>query len=198
MNRFNRFFVIISLLIVMAGSAIILVLLVNSPEPFIASLQAYLDSVLRVMTGTSQVKRQAFGLGLGLMLWLCLGGLLWLVLRKPITTILTVRDTTGQKVKVDADLVRHRLIFSLHRLADVQGVEPTVQAKRGKITVTLKTRVESSVSVAMKRRELEAMTQELLEEQMGLQAGRIEVSVEQAPAARANRVGSGANPAVRG
>lgn len=184
MNIFKRLVVIVVLLSALAGSAIILFLLVNSPETFIASLQAYLDSVLRVMTNTSQANRLAFGLGLGGIIWLCVGSLLWLMLRRPANSTLNVRDRANQKVAIDSGLVAQRLIFSLHRLADVQRVEPTIQAKRGKITVDLKMAVEPSVSIPMKTREIEAMTRELIEDQMGLQAAAINVLVEQGQVAK--------------
>jgi uncharacterized alkaline shock family protein YloU len=189
MNVFNRLLVIILLLIIMGGSAVGLFFLAEAPAVIINPLRLALNNLTDVMTASPHQNRVFFAVGLGGIIWLLCGFLLWLELRQSRRTTIRVTGIADDVVEVELNAVEERLSHHLKRLADVHEVAVSIEAKRNKVGLDLLLGVSPMVNIPMKTREVQALTREVIEEQMGVEVEYIHVSLSQiADATEGHRV----------
>ena len=178
MNIFNRLLVIILLLAAMGGSAIVLFFLVEAPETIISPSQVALSRLAGVMSTLPAQNRLFFAIGMGGIIWLMGGILLWLEFYKPQRR--TIRITgIDDLVEVEVQAIEERLSHHLQRLSDVDEVLVDVEARRNKVEVDLLLGVAPVVHIPMKTREVQSLTREVIEEQMGVEIENIRVSLRQ-------------------
>jgi hypothetical protein len=92
-----------------------------------------------------------------------------------------VRTSAGSAVELDTDSIARRLSWQLDQLAEVVSVVPSVKAKGTTVDVRLEVETAPDVDVPMKTDEVVAVAREIIEQDMGIKLGKLDVHVRYAP-----------------
>jgi hypothetical protein len=104
--------------------------------------------------------------------------LLFLELQRPATNRLRVQSVTEGQVEVTADAIIHRLQVAVLQVADVTKVTPrVVSASKGTVDLFIALETLPEVNVPKKTAEVIAVSKQVMEEQMGLKVGKVQVQV---------------------
>jgi len=118
---------------------------------------------------------------LGLALVLFFGGLfvaeIWTGRRRGVR----IRTAEGGTVELDTDSIARHLEWRLGQLAEVITVVPSVKSKGGSVDIRLEIETAPDVDVPMKTDEVVDVTRAIIEEDMGLRLGKLDVRVRYAP-----------------
>ena len=183
MNAFNRIVVIIFLLATMVISAIFLIV----PVPLLGVVIAFLEQLeqtLTGMTGPAQVLRVGGGLLLAFVIWVCCAALLWLEVRRPRAKTIKVQKVSGGEAMLTADSIADRLEYNIDQLADVIKVKSTISEGRKGVVVDLELETSPEIEVPMKTEEVQQLTQDIIENRMGLKLDTVRVVIQHTPYAK--------------
>ncbi len=92
----------------------------------------------------------------------------------------SMRTEHGQ-IRVTADSIARRLAWHLDQLADVVSVQPVVAPKGDTVNIKLSVETSPEIDVPMKTEEIMLVTREIIEQDMGLKLGKLEVNLRHAP-----------------
>jgi len=92
-----------------------------------------------------------------------------------------IRTAQGGSAELDPNSVSRRLSWRLDQLAEIVTVAPTVKAKGGAVDIKLEIETAPDVDVPMKTDEVVEVTREIIEEDMGLKLGKLDVRMRYAP-----------------
>ena len=92
-----------------------------------------------------------------------------------------IRTADGGMVELDTDSIARRLEWELDQLAEVITVVPNVKSKGGSVDIRLEIETAPDVDVPMKTDEVVDVTRAIIEEDMGLRLGKLDVRVRYAP-----------------
>jgi len=106
--------------------------------------------------------------------------MLYLELRRRKVSTVQVVTAEGSTAAVATDSVSQRLVHHIDRLADVVHVSPNVVGRGRTVHATLDLETTPDIDVPMKTDEVIAVAREVVEEQMGLQLGRVHVRIRHA------------------
>ncbi len=176
MNFINRLLVIVELLIAIALMPIVMASVIF----FRPSVAATLSNLGRNLTDGPNVSLiQAIGVGVALVVFVVSVLLLFLELARPHGRRLVVPQVTDGKVEVTEEAITQRLEQNIVQLADVVRVKPRVAAGKGNL-VNVFIELESSpqVNVPQKTQEVISVARQAMEQQMGLQVGKIQVQLD--------------------
>ena len=180
MNVFNKIIVIVLLLVLLALS----VLLALLPIETLRTLQSVSGRAVEWARSWQVNQPLLFALGraalavLGIVIVL---PLLWQQIKPRRPKAVRVITEGGSQAAVTTDAVARRLTWHLDQLADVVSVEPIVTGGRGGVNVTLRVKTRPEIDVPMKTDEIVSVTKEVVTERMGLQLGKVQVSIDHAP-----------------
>ena len=99
--------------------------------------------------------------------------------RKKKEPAVSMRTEHGQ-VRVTADSIAKRLAWHLDQLADVISVTPEVQPKGDTVNIKLEVETAPEIDVPMKTEEIMLVTREIIEQDMGLKLGKLNVNLRHA------------------
>lgn len=102
-------------------------------------------------------------------------------LRRKRPQVVKLRVASGGTAAVTAQSVGRRLAWHLDQLADVIEATPVVRTRGSTLDVDLNLRTPPEVDVPMMTEEVMAVTREVIQAQMGLQLGKVQVNIEHAP-----------------
>ncbi len=176
MNLMNRLLVIVQLLIAIALMPILVVVLILY-RPGIAD--AVNNLMGAIVGGPNAGLIQATCVGLAALIFIVAILMLFLELHRPATRRLSVQSVTEGQVELTSDAILHRLETALLQVPDVTHVQShVVSASKGKV-VNLLIELETSpeVNVPKKTQEVIATAKQVMEEQLGLQVGKVQVRV---------------------
>jgi hypothetical protein len=88
----------------------------------------------------------------------------------------TMRTDHGE-IRVTAESIAKRLAWHLDQLADVINVYPTVQPKGDTVNVMLDVETSPEIDLPMKTEEIMLVTREIIEQDMGLKLGKLNVNL---------------------
>ncbi len=190
MNFINRLLVVLQLLIAIVLMPILIALLLFARQPLV-------DGVTNLTRGlvngpnaalTSMICASLAGLVLVIALLI-----LYLELHRPAIRRLKVQEVTGGKVEVTVDAIAHRLEQAILQISDVTRVRPHVRAtKRGSVVdLFLEAETTPDVNVPQKTQEIISTSRQVMEEQMGLKVGKIEVRLDHSRKAQKQRTDGG-------
>jgi len=91
----------------------------------------------------------------------------------------TMRTDHGE-IRVTAESIAKRLAWHLDQLADVINVYPTVQPKGDTVNVMLDVETSPEIDLPMKTEEIMLVTREIIEQDMGLKLGKLNVNLRHA------------------
>ena len=92
-----------------------------------------------------------------------------------------IRTPEGGNVELDPGSVGRRLQWHLDQLAEVITVVPAVVARGGAVDIRLEIETAPDVDIAMKTDEVVEVTREVVEQDMGLRLGKLDVRLRCAP-----------------
>ncbi|HEX7594626.1 MAG TPA: alkaline shock response membrane anchor protein AmaP [Anaerolineae bacterium] len=179
MNLINRFLVIVELLIAIALAPILIVVLVFLRGSIVDTVDNFSRGLV---SGPNALVIQASCIGLVAFVFVVAILLLFLELQRPSIHRLHVQSVTEGQVEVTADAIMHRLEHAILQIADVTRVKPRVisASKGNSVDLAIELETSPEVNVPKKTQEVIAAAKQVLEEQMGLQVGKIQVQVNHA------------------
>ena len=92
-----------------------------------------------------------------------------------------IRMPDGGNVELDTDSVGRRLQWHLDQVAEVITVAPFVSARGGDVDIRLEIETGPEVDIPMKTDELVEVTRMVVEQDMGLRLGKLDVRLRCAP-----------------
>jgi hypothetical protein len=92
-----------------------------------------------------------------------------------------IRTSQGGSAELDTGSINRRLSWRLDQLAEIISVVPNVKAKGGAVDIRLEIETAPDVDVPMKTDEVVDVTRAIVEEDMGLKLGKLDVRMRYAP-----------------
>lgn len=92
-----------------------------------------------------------------------------------------VRTSAGSAVELDTASIGRRLSWQLDQLAEVVSVVPSVKARGNSVDIRLEVETAPDVDVPLKTDEVVDVTREIIEQDMGLKLGKLDVHMRYAP-----------------
>ena len=181
MNAFNRVLIILLILAIIVLTAVVVIAPKESTElgrQSFETLGAYTDYYQspqhwplftsgRIIVG-------------GAIVLLCLF-VLWLELRRPRKKTIRAHKMAGGEAHIAVDSIAQRLAYNIDQLPDVVKVSPRITGRTRGVDVDLILETTPDIDVPMKTEEVMQVTREVVEEQMGLKLGKVQVKIKHAP-----------------
>ncbi len=175
MNLINRALLIVELLIAIAVTPILIVAVVFMRPAIVESLDNFSRSLV---SGPNALLTQSICVGLSALVFVIAILLLFLELQRPSMHRLRVQSVTEGQVEVTAEAIIHRLEVAIMQIADVTQVKPrVVSASKGNVDLFVELETSPEVNVPKKTEEVIAVAKQVMEEQMGLKVGKVQVQV---------------------
>ncbi|MBX3013869.1 MAG: hypothetical protein KF832_20265 [Caldilineaceae bacterium] len=112
---------------------------------------------------------------------LLFGILLWVELWGMRNRGVRIRTAAGGLAELDTASIGRRLEWHLEQVAEVNTVVPTVRAKGGAVDIRLEIEVTPEVDIPTKTDEVVALARDVVEEDIGLTLGKLDVQMRCAP-----------------
>ncbi len=180
MAVFNRFIVILLWLILLA----LFCLLAVTPFDTLHKAQALLE----VGTGTLSLWQTSnpttfliAQFAAGVVAILLFGTLLWMEIWTWQRRGVRIRTVDGSSAELDTASVGRRLGWHLDQLAEIIKAVPIVKARGGSVDVKLEIEAASDVDIPMKTDEVVEVTRDVIEQDLGLKLGKLDVHMRCAP-----------------
>ena len=180
MNGFNRIVVIV------LGALLLVALLVFAAVPLTAVdwLGGQLDALSAWLGARHETNPTSFIVGqaaLGIGALLVLGALLFFEVLSGRRRGVRIRTLEGRSAELDTNSVARRLQWHLDQLADVITVIPDVKARGRAVNIRLEIETAPDIDIPMKTDEVVEVTPDIIEEDMGLKLGKLDVRLRCAP-----------------
>lgn len=118
---------------------------------------------------------------IGIVAVLLFGVLFWLELWGMRKRGVRIRTADGGSAELDTASISRRLEWHLERVAEVNNVVPIIRAKGGAVDVRLEVEVDPEVDIPLKTDEVMALTRDVVEDDIGLTLGKLDVHMRCAP-----------------
>lgn len=180
MNLFNRIVAILiwlTLLIVLLVAAIIPLQTIEWLQSNLATLESWL-AVAKLENPVYFVIGQA-ALGIGALL--IFGALLFFEVLTMRRRGVRIRTAEGGAAELDTVSVERRLQWHLDQLAEVITVVPAVRSRGGSVDIRLEIETAPDIDIPMKTDEVVDVTRDIIEQDMGLRLGKLDVHMRCAP-----------------
>lgn len=92
-----------------------------------------------------------------------------------------IRTADGGTAELDTGSIGRRLEWHLDQLAEVITVVPNVRSRGGSVDIRLEIEAAPDVDVSMKTDEVVEVTRDIIEDDMGLKLGKLDVRMSYAP-----------------
>ena len=180
MNTFNRVVASVVWLLLLVTASIVAVAplriagwlrtLLAQAEQYVAQQQ--LDNSTNFLIGQTAVAIGAV---------LLFGFLLVLELWTARSYGVRIRTAQGGSAQLDTGSISRRLTWRLDQLAEIISVVPSVKSKGGSVDIRLEIETAPDVDVPMKTDEVVDVTRDIIEHDMGLKLGKLDVRMRYAP-----------------
>ncbi len=180
MNTFNRIIMIVVLLLLIAAVAIAAV----APFTTISYLQDALIQTHGWVSAQQEANTSNFLIGqiaVGVIALIIFGVLIGLEIWSGQRRGVRIRTAQGGQAELDTSSISRRLSWQLDQLAEVISVVPIVKSKGGSVDIKLEIEAAPDIDVPMKTDEVVEVTRDLIEQDMGLKLGRLDVHMRYAP-----------------
>ena len=107
--------------------------------------------------------------------------LLWLEVLALRRRGVRVRTAEGGSVEVETNSIGRRLEWHLDQLAEIITVVPMVKSKGLSVDIKLEIEAAPDVDVPMKTNEVVEVTRDIIEQDLGLKLGKLDVHMRCAP-----------------
>ena len=180
MNTFNRIVTIVLWVILMAAIGVAAV----APIATVVFLQNVLTEAAAWVSAQQEVDASNFLIGqiaVGVIALIIFGALIGLEIWGFQRRGVRIRTAQGGQAELDTISISRRLSWQLDQLAEVISVVPIVKSKGGSVDIKLEIEAAPDIDVPMKTDEVVEVTRDLIEQDMGLKLGRLDVHMRYAP-----------------
>lgn len=180
MDRFNRLLLILLLLLLLgvAGAlAINPVGMLDRAQGQLADWSAALLALREANPVNFIIAQVAFGIGSAVLLVL----LLWVEVASMRRRGVRIYTAEGGTAELDTNSIGRRLAWHLDQVAEVITVVPNVRSRGSAVDIRLEIEAASDVDIPMKTEEVVQVTREIVEQELGLRLGRLDVQMRCAP-----------------
>lgn len=177
---FNRIITALLWLLLLIGVCLLAVLPFDSLQQvqvWIATLVTRLQTWRAANPTNFLIAQAAFGV-LGVVLF---GTLLWMEVLAGRRRGVRIRTAAGGSAEVDAGSVSRRLEWHLDQVAEIISVVPTVKARGSAVDIVLEVETAPAVDIPLKTEEVFEATRDIIEQDMGLKLGKLDVRIRYAP-----------------
>ena len=180
MDAFNRFVAILLWLFLMIAGLYLAI----APFHALGATQAFLAWIEELLL-VWQVDNAA-NFVLGRAAWavgavLIFGTLIGMELLSRSRRTVRIRTADGGLANIETNSVGQRLAWNLDQLAEVVSVVPSVKSRGGSVDISLEVETAPDIDVPMKTDEVVEATRDIVEQDMGLKIGKLDVRVRYAP-----------------
>lgn len=180
MNGFNRFVAVLLWLLLLGASLALAI----APVGVMAALQDWAAEMGRTLAGWREsnptnflIGQIAFGVGAVILLAL----LLWAELSTMRRRGVRIHTADGGSAELDTSSIGRRLAWHLDQLAEVVTVVPAVRSRGNAVDIRLEIEAAPDVDIPLKTEEVVQVTREVVEQELGLRMGRLDVRMRCAP-----------------
>jgi hypothetical protein len=180
MALFNRIVAALLWLVLLTLLAIFAVLPVTSLvwiQTKLASATTLLQRWQTAEPTNFLIAQAAFGIAVVLIF----GILFWLELWAGRSRGVRIRTAEGGSAEIDTVSVSRRLAWHLDQVAEIIRVMPTVRSRGGSVDIKLELEAAPDVDIPMKTDEVLELTRDIIEQDIGLKLGKLDVHVRCAP-----------------
>jgi hypothetical protein len=180
MNTFNRIVAIVLWAVLMAVVGVAAV----APMTTLALLQGALGQAVAWLAAQQATDASNFLIGqiaVGVVALIIFGVLIGLEIWGGQRRGVRIRTAQGGQAELDTSSISRRLSWQLDQLAEVISVVPIVRSKGGSVDIKLEIEAAPDIDVPMKTDEVVEVTRDLIEQDMGLKLGRLDVHMRYAP-----------------
>jgi hypothetical protein len=179
-NTFNRVIVVLLWLLMLAAIGYMTIF----PDAAISALLDRLSlarNALRVQQEANDMNYLIGQVAVGTVAVFVFGSLLWLELWPHRQRGVRMKTMKGSSVELDTDSIARRLTWHLDQLADVITVFPDVKSRGNAVDIELEVETAPDIDVPMKTDEVVESTRDIIEEDMGLRLGKLDVRMRHLP-----------------
>ena len=179
-NLFNRLVAVVVWLALLAG----IVYLAVAPTRVLSDVAARMGGFAEQLTLWQTASATNFLIGqiaVGLAALLLFGTLLWIELWPKRRRGVRVHTSEGGSVELDTASIARRLVWHLDQLAEVIAVIPEVRARGSAVDIQLEIETAADIDVPMKTDEVIEVTRDIIEQELGLKLGKLDVRMRHAP-----------------
>ena len=180
MNLFNRIVAILLWLGLLACALVAAAL----PMQTAAWLQTQADALVRQLDLWQAANAANFLIGqaaVGIGALLIFGTLLFFEVLSGRPRGVRIRTTEGGSAELDPSSVGRRLQWHLDQLSEVITVIPAVKSRGGAVDIRLEIETAPDIDIPLKTDEVVDVTREVIERDMGLKLGKLDVRMRCAP-----------------
>lgn len=180
MNLFNRIVAILlwlALLVALLVAAIIPLQSIEWLQSNLTTLATWLAAVQIENPVYFVIGQAAVGIGA----LLILGALLFFEVMTVRRRGVKIRTAEGGAAELDTVSVERRLQWHLDQLAEIITVVPAVRSRGGSVDVRLEIETAPDIDIPMKTDEVVDVTRDIIEQDMGLRLGKLDVHMRCAP-----------------
>jgi len=180
MALFNRIVASLLWLILLGVLAVLIVL----PLPVLQGAQrwlAFLEQQVQTWQAANSTNFLIAQAALGIVVVLIFGTLFWLELWAGNRRGVRIRTADGGSAEIDTASVSRRLEWHLDQLAEIVNVVPTIRSRGGSVDIRLELEAAPDVDIPMKTDEVVEVTRDIIEQDLGLKLGKLDVHMRCAP-----------------
>jgi hypothetical protein len=180
MNIFNR---IVATLLWLSLLAVVAVLAVI-PFQSVAYLHTWLGNAEQWMRAQYETNAANFVIGqiaVGVVALLLFGFLIAVEIWTGGRRGVRIRTAQGGSAELDTTSISRRLTWHLDQVAEIISVVPIVKSKGGSVDIRLEIEAAPDIDVPMKTDEVVEVTRDIIEQDMGLKLGKLDVHMRYAP-----------------
>jgi hypothetical protein len=180
MTSFNRIVAIILWMALLTACAWLAVAPFNALE----QTQAWISDLLSTLgewksdNSTNFIIGQA-AFGISTLLFFAL--LIWLEIFTMRRRGVRIYTAEGGSAELDTNSVGRRLAWHLDQLAEIVTVVPTIKSRGGAVDIMLEIEAAPDVDIPFKTDEVVQLTREVVEDELGLRLGKLDVRMRCAP-----------------
>lgn len=180
MNGFNRFVAIVLwLLLLAAGLALAIAPIAAIAE--VQSTTAAWGRQLALWRETSPTNFLIAQIAIGVGAVLLFSLLLWAELSTMRRRGVRIHTADGGSAELDTSSIGRRLAWHLDQLAEVVTVVPSVRPRGSAVDIRLEIEAAPEVDIPLKTEEVVQVTREVVEQELGLRMGKLDVRMRCAP-----------------
>ena len=180
MAIFNRLVVILLWLTLLA----ILCLFAAVPLATLSQVQVWLTAAVGTLLQWQSANPTNFliaQVALGVVAVLIFGSLFWMEIWTWQRRGVRIRTVDGGSAELDTASVSRRLGWHLDQLAEVIKAVPIVKSRGGSVDIKLEIEANPDVDIPMKTDEVVEVTRDIIEQDLGLKLGKLDVHMRCAP-----------------
>jgi len=179
-NLFNRLVAVVVWLVLLAG----VIYLAVAPARVFTGVAARMGGFAEQLAVWQTASATNFLIGqiaVGLTALLLFGTLLWVELWPKRRRGVRVHTSEGGSVELDTQSIARRLVWHLDQLAEVITVIPDVKARGSAVDIRLEIETAPDIDVPMKTDEVVEVTRDIIEQELALKLGKLDVRMRHAP-----------------